>query len=132
MWRYRRRDRQIHLSTRKFCSTIISSTSMRTRSSRSPYDTDRADVWHARIPCAAHLRSVCVHPRADYCTIFIDWGHVDGARIWFRVRLVLTSLAILVEKGEKILRGSMHSWGGAIHSIGLVLMVYGLAFFCLV
>ena len=124
-WRHEGRDRLVHFSLEGFCTTIFPRTSTGTRSSWSPHCKGWADLWHARIPCATYLGSICLYRRPDYCAIITDWRYDDGVRIWIKIWAILASLAILVKKGEKNFEGEMHSFRGsrADHIYWFILVV---------
>ena len=105
---------------------------MRTKQTRSSSSQSRADVHHAWLPCAAHRGPVCLYLGPDHGFILTDWWFIHGPGIRFRVRSVLASLAIPIKKGEKILRGNLHSVRGSI-GLGLETLVIGsqVVYFCL-
>ena len=105
---------------------------MRTRHTQSSSSQSKVDVHHAWLPCAAHRGPVCLYLGPDHGFILTDWWFIHGPGIRFRVRSVLASLAIPIKKGEKILRGSLHSVRGSI-GLGLETLVIGsqVVYFCL-
>ena len=77
-------------------SALLSSSAPARAPARGP------DVYHAWLPCAAYHRPVCIRSGSNHNIIFSDRGLI--CRPWFRFKVwpVIASLAIRVEKGEKV------------------------------